>query len=207
MLQAVADILKRRQVQGWLVGGSVRDRELGRSSPDLDVVVSDDAAAVTREIAKLLGAPWFTLSERHPAYRVMGREGHVDVAAVKGHGILDDLAERDFTVNAMAVPIGADRCGRDGIVDPYGGLAHLRERKLVAVSGRIFTDDPLRLMRAARFCHVLGLQLDPALAAAVRTHAAELRTAAPERVAAEMVLTLTEGRAADAVRLTPKLVR
>ena len=162
MLEAVADILRRRATQGWLVGGTVRDRESGGRSPDLDLVVADDPAAVAREIAGRLESPWFALSTRHGAYRVMGPEGHVDVAGLRGTGILDDLAQRDFTVNAMAVPVGAaDGASADasadaspgalGLVDPFGGRAHLREKRLVAVSDRIFMDDPLRLMRAVRF--------------------------------------------------------
>lgn len=206
MLQAVAGILRNRGVEGWLVGGSVRDRELGRDSPDLDVVVAGDAAAVAKEVAAALQAPWFVLSERHTTYRVMGPGGHVDVAAARGGGIHDDLGERDFTVNAMALPI------RDGLIesgpadpgtliDPFGGLGHLQEKRLVAVSDRVFSDDPLRLMRAVRFCHVMGFDIDGDLAASVRAHAPELSRTAMERVAAEMVLTLAEGRSAEAVRL------
>jgi poly(A) polymerase len=105
MLGAVAEILKHRASEGWLVGGSVRDRMLGRYSPDLDVVVADDALVVARQVAGALHAPWFALSERYPTYRVLGSDGHVDVAAIRGGSILADLAQRDFTVNAMAVPI------------------------------------------------------------------------------------------------------
>ncbi len=165
-LQVVADILRRRQTLGWLVGGSVRDRELGCLSPDLDIVVLGDAAAAARELARQLKAPWFVLSERHPAYRIMGPDGCIDVAPVKGGDIFADLAERDFTVNAMAVPLG----GTD-IIDPFGGLEHIRQRRLVTVSDRVFRDDPLRMMRAAHFHHVLGLEIDAGLAAAVRGQA------------------------------------
>jgi poly(A) polymerase len=196
MLQVVADILRRRRAEGWLVGGTVRDRELGRDSPDLDLVVADDPAAVAREIAGQLGSPWFALSTRHNAYRVMGPEGHVDVARTRGAGIADDLSQRDFTMNAMAIPVGTD-----DLVDPFGGLRHLWEERLVAVSERIFEDDPLRLMRAARFSHLLGLRLDPPLEALLRSQTRALVRAAPERVAAEMALTLSAGDSATAVRL------
>jgi len=214
MLQAVAEILRSRGVEGWLVGGSVRDLELGRESPDLDIVVAGDAAAVAKEVAVVLGVPWFVLSERHPTYRVMGPEGHVDVAAARGGDIHDDLGERDFTVNAMALPIRAGRAeggpagaapsgpvDREALIDPFGGLGHLQERRLVAVSDRVFSDDPLRLMRAARFCHVLGFEIDGGLAGSIRSHAPELAHTAMERVAAEMALTLAEGRSAEAVLL------
>jgi poly(A) polymerase len=204
MLEAVSELLRSRRIEGWLVGGSVRDRELGRYSPELDLVVAADAAVVAREIAKILDAPWFTLSERHGACRVMARDGHVDVATLRGESIRDDLAQRDFTVNAMAVPLSGEEIagplGANEIVDPFDGLAHLRKKRLVAVSDHIFEDDPLRLMRAARFAHVLGLELDAPLAQAVRAEAPALTRAASERVVTEMVLTLVEGRAAEAVR-------
>jgi hypothetical protein len=196
MLRVAAQVLAAHGLEGWLVGGSVRDRGLGYAAPDLDLVVDGDAAAVAADIARALNAPWFALSERHRAFRVVGRQGHVDVAAARGGGILEDLAQRDFTVNAMAVPVS----GGD-LIDPFGGLADLRSRRLVAVSDHVFSDDPLRLMRAPRFCHVLGLMLEPGLWRSVREQAPELLRAAPERVAAEIVMTLSAGRAGEAARL------
>lgn len=195
-LEVVIDVLRCRGTRGWLVGGTVRDRELRRYSPDQDMVVNDDAAEVARELAARLSCPWFALSARHGAYRVMGPEGHIDVARMRGKSIIDDLGQRDFTVNAMAVPVGSE-----DLIDPFGGLAHLRERLLVAVSERIFLDDPLRLMRAARFSHVLSLRLDTRLEAMARSQASLLSEAAPERVATEMALTLSSGESVSAVTL------
>ena len=195
MLRIVAAILRERGTQGWLVGGTVRDRELGRYSLDLDVAVAGGAAAVAADVAQALGAPWFALSERHGAFRVVVDRAHIDVTAVRGEGILADLALRDFTVNAMAIPLDGG-----GLIDPFGGLDDLRTGRLAAVSDHIFDDDPLRLMRAPRFAHVLGLRLDPLLAGAVRAHASRLWRAAPERIATEMVLTLAAGAAGDAAR-------
>ena len=200
MLGVVAAVLREHDAQGWLVGGSVRDRELGRFSPDIDVVVTGDACAISRGVARSLGVPWFALSDEFRAYRVVGEASHVDVAAVRGGDILTDLGERDFTVNAMALPIG-DGGSLGDLIDPFAGLADLRAMRLRAVSERVFSDDPLRLMRAARFAHVFGLQFDPTLRQAVHKQAAEIERAAPERTLTEMILTLDAGRAGDAVRL------
>jgi poly(A) polymerase len=224
MLSAVAEILQHRRSEGWLVGGSVRDRLLGRYSPDLDIAVADDAQAVAAQLAETLRSPWFALSERHHAYRVLGDGGHVDIASVRGGSILTDLAERDFTVNAMAVPVrvpstsglssdtGTDivhgtgeeawdpLLDREALLDPFGGVAHLRKKRLVAISEHIFADDPLRLLRASRFCHTLGLEMDDDLAGSVRGQAETLAGTATERVVTEMCLTLAVGRAAEAVR-------
>ncbi len=200
MLEAVAGVLRRRRSEGWLVGGTVRDRECGYDSPDLDLVVADDPAAVAREIADRLASSWFALSARHGAYRVMGDKGHIDVAGIRGGGILHDLGQRDFTINAMATPVSGGE-----LIDPFGGLTHLREQRLVAVSERIFIDDPLRLMRAARFCHVLGMRIDSTLEKLLRSQASELGRVAPERVAAEMILTLSKRPSAAVPRLWDRL--
>lgn len=193
--EVVAEVLRRRGSRGWLVGGTVRDMRLGRLSPDVDVVVRDDPREVARGVAAELGAPWFPLSTRHGAYRVMAPQGHIDCAAIQGEGIEDDLGRRDFTVNAMALPVeGGD------LVDPFGGARHLSEGSLVGVSARIFRDDPLRLMRAPRFCHVLGLQMHDGLEELLRREVRLVARAAGERVTNELVLTLEAGRTAEAAR-------
>ncbi len=196
MLRVVSETLRRRGTQGWLVGGTVRDGRLSRFSPDLDVVVADDPKQVATEVAASLRRPWFALSKHFNAYRVLGDEGYVDIAALRGGSLIADLGLRDFTVNAMAVPV-------DGgpPVDPFGGMCHLEERALVAVSDRVFSDDPLRLMRAVRFCHVLGFRLDPGLDRLLRQQAGSLARTARERVLTEMSLTLEAGRSAGAVGL------
>ena len=200
MLRVVAAVLREHDAQGWLVGGSVRDRQLGRFSPDFDVVVTGDACAISRGVARMLGVPWFTLSDEFRAYRVVGETSHLDVAAVRGGNILTDLGQRDFTVNAMALPIrGGGALGE--VIDPLAGLADLRAMRLRAVSERVFVDDPLRLMRAARFAHVFGLALDPQLRQAAIDQAAGIKGAASERTLTEMILTLDAGRAGDAARL------
>ena len=196
MLRVVAETLRRRGTQGWLVGGTVRDGQLGRFSPDLDVVVADDPRQVAIEVASCLQWPWFALSKHFNAYRVVGDVGYVDIAALRGRDLRADLELRDFTVNAMAMPVEGGP-----LVDPFGGTGHLRERILVAVSDRVFADDPLRLMRAVRFCHVLGFRLDPELDRLLREQAGSLALTARERVLTEMSLTLEAGRSAGAVGL------
>lgn len=222
MLAAVVDIVERQGLEAWLVGGSVRDRVLGLDSPDLDLVVAGEPVSLARELARKTRRPWFTLSERHHACRVMGDKGHVDIAALRGAGILEDLAQRDFTVNAMAIPVGkrildggagrADQAAantsdalRGLLIDPFGGFAHLQAKRLVAVSDRIFRDDPLRLLRATRFAHALGFSLEEELRELIRTHAFLLPRVSPERVASEIVLTLEQGRGGEALRLWGRL--
>ena len=207
MLAALTAALERLEARGWLVGGTVRDGQLGRSSVDLDVVVSGTGPGGTSagssiraacEVADLVAAglrrPWFTLSSEFGAYRVVGIDGALDLTALRGGSLEADLALRDFTVNAMAVPVSGG-----GLIDPFGGLQHLRERRLVAVSDHVFRDDPLRLMRASRLAHTLGLTIEDGLRRLIGADAHLLPRAAAERVLSEVVLTLAAGRSSSAV--------
>lgn len=186
----------------------MRDRLLGRASPDVDAVVEDDPQQVAAELAARSRLPWFPLSLEFGAYRVVGGAGHLDLLALQGGSLEADLGLRDFTVNAMALPVAVDQAGvRDPalLVDPFGGRRDLADRRLVAVSPGIFEKDPLRLLRAWRLGHTLGLEPDPDLVRLVAAHAWRLPQAAPERILAEVALAFREGGAAIAVCLLSRL--
>jgi len=167
---------------------------MGGPGTDVDVLVDGDPRAIAAAVAARSGLPWFALSREWGAYRVVGSPGHLDVAAMRGGSLAADLALRDFTVNAMALPLDGE-----ALVDPFGGRGHLEQGRLVAVGRRIFADDPLRLLRAVRLAHTLELTLDPALRDLVQAEAGRLRETAAERVLSEVVLTLAAGRSAAAV--------
>jgi poly(A) polymerase len=167
----------------WLVGGAVRDRLLGRPTADYDVAVPEDPERLARSLAQAAGGHAFALSEGFGAWRVVARDRswQVDLTALAGETIEADLSKRDFTINAIAEPIG----GR-GYVDPSGGLDDLRKRRLRMVSASAFASDPLRTLRLARLACELDLDVDPATMTAAGASAAELPRVAPERVFAEL---------------------
>jgi putative nucleotidyltransferase with HDIG domain len=167
----------------WIVGGAVRDAALRREVTDLDLAVAGDPAALAREIASGVGAHAFELSAEFRTWRVVARETgwQIDVTALRGEGIETDLAARDFTVGAVAVPLG-----EGGPVDPHRGLADLERRTLRAVSDRSFRDDPLRLLRAARLAAELGLEIDAETARLAREGASHAADPAGERQLAEL---------------------
>jgi len=166
---------------GWVVGGAVRDELLGRPVLDLDVACRDPERAA-RALVKRTGDAVFPLSTQFGSWRVLVDAGHtVDFSPLQGGAIESDLASRDFTVNAMAVPLAGGR-----ILDPYGGQAHLEQRVLRPVSERVFDDDPLRLLRAVRLEGELGFRLDPEGEALVRAKAALVAEPAGERVLDEL---------------------
>lgn len=172
--------------EAWIVGGAVRDELLGRDVIDLDVACRDPQGAA-REYAKRSGGAPFPLSERHGAWRVALEAGRtVDFTPLPG-GIEDDLATRDFTINAVALPLA----GGDA-VDPYGGRADIEQKVVRAVSASVFEDDPLRLLRAVRLEDELGFRIDSGTERLLREHSELVTQPAGERILAELVR-LSEG--------------
>jgi tRNA nucleotidyltransferase/poly(A) polymerase len=167
--------------RGWLVGGAVRDelRGLGPGA-DLDVVVDGDVGAAAKALARAAGgAAAFPLSDEFGAWRVVARAHawQVDLGPLRGGSIEADLALRDFTVNAMARPLGGG-----GLVDPLGGAADLERRTLRTVSPRSFEEDPLRLLRGLRFVSQLGFDPEEQTLAQMRANAASIRLVSAERI-------------------------
>ncbi len=185
----------------YLVGGSVRDALLGRLGNDLDFTTSarpDESERLLRSFTKSvwdIGKQWGTIGARKrvgdsdwiieittfraDAYRTESRKPEVAF----GERIDDDLIRRDFTVNAMAISLVDKR-----FVDPYGGLADLAEGLLRTPfePERSFSDDPLRMMRAARFTSQLGFTVTPPVREAMRELAERIDIVSAERVRDEL---------------------
>ena len=165
----------------WVVGGAIRDAALGREVVDIDISCQEPERAA-RAFARTMGGAPFPLSERWGAWRVVLDEGvTVDFTLLRGT-IEEDLATRDFTINAVAEPLAGG-----SPVDPHGGLPDLEARRLRAVSSRIFEDDPLRLLRAARLEDELGVTLDDGTERLVRDEASLVSRPAGERILAELL--------------------
>jgi Poly A polymerase head domain/Probable RNA and SrmB- binding site of polymerase A len=177
-LDLVADLFGDEDA--WVVGGAIRDELLGRPVFDLDVSCRDPERAA-RVLARRTGDAVFPLNEAFGAWRVvLDRSRTVDFSPLRG-SIEADLAERDFTANAIALPVG------DGdYVDPFGGRADVERRTLRTVSERVFDDDPLRLLRGVRLEDELGFQLDPEAVEATRSKADLVTRAAGERIFDEL---------------------
>jgi poly(A) polymerase len=189
----------------FLVGGSVRDALLGRlNSPDLDFTTNARPEQVQQTVRGWADAVWDTGIEygtvgvgkddyrleittfRADRYDQVSRNPEVRF----GDRLDDDLVRRDFTVNAMAVRITGSGPGE--FLDPLAGLAALRTRVLdtPAAPSVSFGDDPLRMLRAARFVSQLGFTVAPRVRAAIEEMAPQLARISAERVAVELDKTL-----------------
>src|SRR5215218_1500274 len=167
----------------WVVGGAVRDAALGREVADLDLAVAGDPGATAKAIGRALGEHAFELSAEFGTWRVVARSRgwQIDLTMLRGETIEADLAERDFTIGAVAVPLAGGEP-----IDPYAGLTDLAERRLRAVGEQSFTSDPLRLLRAPRLAAELGLEIDERTVALARAAATRAGDPAGERQLAEL---------------------
>ena len=195
----------RRSLRGpraWVVGGALRDRALGRGTDDVDLVVDGDVRLTARTIAGQVRGAAFPLSESFGAWRVIGpdRSWQADLTPLAGGAIEEDLARRDFTVNAMAEPLeGGDT------IDPYGGAADLEAGRLRMVSPSSFDDDPLRVLRLARLACELGLEPETTTASEARARAPQLANVSSERAFAELKRVLVAPAAISGIRLMDDL--
>lgn len=195
---ALAKVFAAAKQPVWLVGGSIRDAALGRPFGDLDLACAD-ARALAARLARAFKGTLVTLDEANAVYRLvlMPARGkapkQIDIAGLQGKTIVEDLARRDFTVNAVALElteaIPASLC-ESAFIDPRSGLKDLAAGILRADVEANLTDDPLRLLRAFRIAAQLGLLIEPKTLKAIGRRKKLIGAPAAERVAAELLLLL-----------------
>ena len=206
-VRPVADRLARTGHRAYLVGGSVRDLLLGRDPAGMDFDLTTDARPDEIEQAvrgwadavwtqgkrfgtigcRRAGRDFEITTHRAEAYRPDSRKPDVTFA----DAVEADLSRRDFTVNAMALlvpPASSTDAGQPELIDPFGGAADLAAGRLRTPLSpeESFSDDPLRMLRAARFLAGYGLEPDDELVAAVRALHDRLEIVSPERIRMEL---------------------
>ncbi|WP_027718471.1 CCA tRNA nucleotidyltransferase [Desulfovirgula thermocuniculi] len=208
-LRRLHEIACSRGRQAYLVGGFLRDFLLGRPSRDADVVVTGRGEEVARELAGTCGGSFVLLDPVRDVSRVVirGPAGscQVDVTGLGDGDLVSDLRRRDFTINALALPLAGfpAACPGEGgpppagpfppgglptsLIDPLGGLDDLRRGLIRACGPRSIEDDPLRALRAARLAGQLGFRIEPGTVRLIRAMPVPVSKAAPERIWEELV--------------------
>ena len=198
ILTELKEFFHAQSIPAFLVGGYVRDSLTDTPSRDLDIAVEGHSRSLARTLADALGGSYVPLGQSHQVARTVlhSRDGTrwvVDLAAIEG-SIHDDLARRDFTVNAMALAV--DDWGAPGwearVLDPFGGKLDLREGTIRAIGPSVFRDDPARLLRAVRLAALLGFRIDPHTADLISGCAYLVPQVAPEHVRDEFLAILAE---------------
>ncbi|WP_084185199.1 CCA tRNA nucleotidyltransferase [Desulfonatronum thiodismutans] len=199
----------------FLVGGGVRDLLLGRSLKDLDLACRD-AQTVALGLSKALNACFVPLGRNHdpPSFRVVPRDADqtgtqpgsvfLDVTEIHGRNILEDLGRRDFTVNAMALPLGLlpnalaspmsevpeSTAWQRQLLDPHSGRLDAFQGLIRRTGPRSLVEDPLRILRGFRLRAQLGWTIEPATLDDMTRHAQALARISGERIRSELQLIL-----------------
>lgn len=202
--RVIAQVREAATIPVFLVGGAIRDALADFPVDDIDFVVEGDPVPLARSLdpearindrfgtANLLidGVPVDIATARTETYAHPGA-----LPEVKPGSLEDDLARRDFTINAMAIKV---RAGAE-LIDPLGGIADLSSGVLRVLHDRSFEDDPTRALRAARYAARFGFDLEPATADLI--HGVTFRSISADRVDSELKLISLEDNALEGLRL------
>ena len=206
LFEKIAEAAARMGVQAYLIGGFVRDKLIGRPTVDADILCVGNAIALAHEVAdaylprpvvsffKNFGTAHFKIREeegiwldvefvgaRKESYRAESRKPDVEAGTLE-----DDQQRRDFTINALAISLNKGDYGR--LLDPFNGIKDLQEKRIQTPQDplRTFSDDPLRMLRAARFASQLGFQVAPETFEAMVKDAARIPIVSQERITEEL---------------------
>jgi poly(A) polymerase len=214
LVEELAHAFADRQL--FLVGGCLRDRLLGRPMADLDLATDAPPDETRRRVEGLADSVWL-VGEKFGTVGLLKQGVKAEITTFRaetydgvsrkpevtfGESIHADLARRDFTINAMAQNVHSGE-----LLDPFGGQRDLGERlvRFVGDAEVRIREDPLRMLRAVRFCAQLGFELDPAAAAAIAGAAGELRRISRERIRDELDAIMVSPRPDEGLRLAVEL--
>ncbi|MCS7247290.1 MAG: HD domain-containing protein [Anaerolineales bacterium] len=205
----VLEVVRTAIPQGisvYLVGGAVRDELLGKSTHDFDFVVSAEALQIARKVANKLRGAFYPLDNRRQYGRVIwntpaGERLKLDFALQAGDSIEEDLVQRDFTINALAI----DLRNTERWIDPLRGAQDLLAKSLRACSEQAFQNDPLRVVRGVRFALSLRFRIEPATWHRMLAASPGLSSVSGERLAEELFRLLSGYSVASAIRLLDRV--
>ncbi|MDR2466236.1 MAG: CCA tRNA nucleotidyltransferase [Prevotellaceae bacterium] len=213
-LAVVRRVVSREGVRAYIRGGFVRDLILSRPSKDIDIVVEGGGIEIASKVAAELGVPCSIFKNfgtamlktgdtelefvgaRRESYRRESRKPIVENGTLK-----DDQERRDFTVNALAISLNENDAG--SILDPFDGISDM-ERKLIRTPldpDVTFSDDPLRMIRAARFAATLDFAVTPPTLEAIKRNAERIEIVSGERICDELQKIMACSRPSTGFRL------
>ncbi len=206
LLQKTVEILQAQQLEAYLVGGAVRDLLLQREKiVDFDFAVPGDGLAVARQVANALKSAFYPLDLERGTGRVVCQTGpeklYLDFATFRGPTLQADLADRDFTINAIALSLTTP----PQLIDPLQGRRDLEGGRIQAVSEAAFRHDPARVLRAIRQAVEFNFSIEAQTGQYLRQAAPQLPAVSPERQRDELLKLLNTPAPGQAVRMLYRL--
>ena len=208
-LGQLAPYIRDHAGEAYLVGGFLRDTLLGRSTRDIDLAVTGPSESLAKTIADSLNGSLVVLGKEERVARVVlptNDVRQIDITTIT-ENIASDLARRDFTIDALAVPFdyaaGAFRIAN--VIDPFGGVKDLQEGVVRSVGPEVFRNDPVRMMRAARLSAELGFSVDENAQTLIRRDSQLLKRVSAERIRTELCFILAADHTYQSLKLMEDL--
>ena len=202
--KVISELSDEIQINAFLVGGCVRDLMLNplAESIDVDIMVEGDGIDFAEKLARKINVPKIVPFKKFATAKIPFKEYEIEVASARLEkydessrspsevvmsNIEDDLLRRDFTINAMAVSLNKENFGE--FFDPFNGMEDLSNKILRTPldSDTTFSDDPLRMMRAAYFASKLSLDIDPSCLESIKNNAERITIVSQERKTNELL--------------------
>ena len=202
--KVISELSDEIQINAFLVGGCVRDLMLNplAESIDVDIMVEGDGIDFAEKLARKINVPKIVPFKKFATAKIPYNEYEIEVASARLEkydessrspsevvmsNIEDDLLRRDFTINAMAVSLNKENFGE--FFDPFNGMEDLSNKILRTPldSDTTFSDDPLRMMRAAYFASKLSLDIDPSCLESIKNNAERITIVSQERKTNELL--------------------
>ncbi|MFA4885770.1 MAG: hypothetical protein WC601_08350, partial [Desulfotomaculaceae bacterium] len=208
ILDEIGSLSIKKNKKIYLVGGFLRDMYLGYPGRDLDFAVSGNAMNLAQDISEILNGVYIPLDRINRVARVVleprSSKWQIDFSSFKGLNIEEDLSNRDFTINAMALELSAylkltqengTPAGKrperwlwpEVLIDPYGGLADMESKTIRAINSYVFEADPVRILRGVRLAGKLGFKIDAETLSLMEQSRWLLQEVAGERIWEELL--------------------
>ncbi len=202
LVKRLASLCRNRGA--YIVGGAIRDALLELPINDVDIIFPDDPTELAKSFARQMNGSWFWLDKDRRQSRVVFNADvnspDFDFAPFRAPTLGQDLLDRDFTINAMAISLKADSTENE-LVDPLCGVDDLRNKVLRMVGSRTFTSDPLRIIKGIRHATVLGVEPEQETLRSMQREVTGLYRVADERIRQEIWGILTSNNVARGLRL------
>lgn len=194
----VVSFLKQKNLleKSYLVGGSVRDLLLKHPLKNLDFAVKSDTIQLARDFAKHSSSSFVLLDEVFSVGRVVKDDVTIDFSELRGGSIEFDLSERDFTINAIALPLSLEK-----VIDLFEGMKDLKNKVIKMVKEENLKADPLRVLRAYRFHATLNFDIEEETREALKRNSHLMKVTAKERIKDELWKTLSVSNSLKTVKL------
>jgi len=192
LLEHFKNFAERRGISdsAFIVGGAVRDILLGNEKKDIDIAIKGDSLNIAKDFAKDRRGSFVLLDADFQTARVVKNGYFLDISAMRGNSIHDDLSERDITINAMAIPLSEVKSQesevRSRTIDPFNGKNDLADKIIRMVSEENLIKDPLRILRIYRFAAALNFSIEDDTLSAAERLAPLISSVAVERIAEEL---------------------